>query len=355
MKLINELNLAKDNAEKTNKAKNDFLSSMSHEIRTPLNAIVGFSQDIMVEVENINPDLKTIKSETDDIIMAGQNLLEIVNGVLDISKIEANKMDVVESNYILKELLDDITKLIKPRIWEKPIEFETNYAKDSPYEVYGDKSKVKEIIINLLTNALKYTEEGEINFRVSCINTKTKSKLVISVEDTGRGNKADKIEKLFTKFNRLYEDRNTTLEGTGLGLAITKKISKEYNSNNKPKFKIDSILELDYKENEFDVSFSNGVLEHFNDEEIILTLQKQMYIAKTVIVGIPTKYFDPEEAMYGDERFMSFAFWRKIIDDAGGKIIEEKSCHYMGKIKRIFDFKKYFRPYPFRIFVIEKK
>ena len=116
MKLINELNLAKDNAEKTNKAKNDFLSSMSHEIRTPLNAIVGFSQDIMVEVENINPDLKTIKSETDDIIMAGQNLLEIVNGVLDISKIEANKMDVVESNYILKELLDDITKLIKPRI-----------------------------------------------------------------------------------------------------------------------------------------------------------------------------------------------------------------------------------------------
>ena len=144
--------------------------------------------------------------------------------------------------------------------------------------------ETEEIIINLLTNALKYTEEGEINFRVSCINTKTKSKLVISVEDTGRGNKADKIEKLFTKFNRLYEDRNTTLEGTGLGLAITKKISKEYNSNNKPKFKIDSILELDYKENEFDVSFSNGVLEHFNDEEIILTLQKQMYIAKTVIV-----------------------------------------------------------------------
>lgn len=138
-------------------------------------------------------------------------------------------------------------------------------------------------------------------------------------------------------------------------LNLSKKIAKEYNATNKPKFKIDSILELNYKENQFDVSFSNGVLEHFSDEDIILTLQKQMYIAKTVIVGIPTKYFDSNEAMYGDERFMELNFWREIIKKSGGKILEEKSCHYMGRFKRIFNFKKYFRPYPYRIFVVEKK
>ena len=138
-------------------------------------------------------------------------------------------------------------------------------------------------------------------------------------------------------------------------LNLSKKIAKEYNATKKPKFKIDSILELNYKENQFDVSFSNGVLEHFSDEDIILTLQKQMYISKTVIVGIPTKYFDSKEAMYGDERFMELNFWREIIKKSGGKILEEKSCHYMGRIKRIFNFKKYFRPYPYRIFVVEKK
>lgn len=138
-------------------------------------------------------------------------------------------------------------------------------------------------------------------------------------------------------------------------LKLSKNIAQQYKSKNKPKFKLDSILDLNYHKEEFDVSFSNGVLEHFTDKEIITTLKKQMKIAKIVIVGIPTKYFDDKEAMYGDERFLKIKYWREIIEKSGGKIIEEKSCHYLTKIKILFNFKKYFRPFPYRIFVIKKK
>ncbi len=217
--LITALDVAKKQADKANQAKTEFLSSMSHEIRTPLNAIVGFSNSI-IEEEN----LKEIKEEAKDIVMASQNLLEIVNGILNISKIEAGKMEIINTNYNLTSTIDDIVKLVKPRIEEKPIELKVKYAKDIPGVLYGDQGKVKEIITNILTNACKYTEKGTISVDVSCINEKDISKLVIGIEDTGRGIKPEKIDKLFTKFDRLDEDKNTTLEGTGLGLAITKSL-----------------------------------------------------------------------------------------------------------------------------------
>ena len=219
MKLINELELARDSAEKANKAKSDFLSSMSHEIRTPLNAIVGFSSCIE-EAETI----KEAKEDAKDIIMASNNLLEIVNGILDISKIEADKMEIVNTNYDIAELLNNLVKLIMPRIKEKSIELRCNFAEDLPNVLYGDEGKVKQIITNLLTNAAKYTKEGYIDFNVSCINKDNKCDLKISVIDTGRGIKKEQIDKLFDKFQRLEEDLNTTTEGTGLGLAITKRL-----------------------------------------------------------------------------------------------------------------------------------
>ncbi len=217
--IINELNMAKRHAERANQAKTDFLSSMSHEIRTPLNAIVGFS-DCILEEES----LEKAKEDAKDIIMASQNLLEIVNGILDISKIEANKMEIIETDYEPKKIFEDLTRLVSTRIGDKPIELKTDIAIDLPYKLHGDSGKLKQIITNILTNAVKYTEKGFINFVVACVIEDNKVKLVMSVEDTGRGIKPEKMNSLFTKFERLDEDKNTTLEGTGLGLAITKKL-----------------------------------------------------------------------------------------------------------------------------------
>ena len=219
MKLINELTLAKTQAERANNAKSDFLSSMSHELRTPLNAIVGFSQ--MIDMSN---DLNEIHEDSKDIILASQNLLELVNGILDINKLEANKMELVQVNYNLANELNDLTRMIKIRIGDKPLEFITNYSENLPNTLYGDKDKLKRIITNLLTNAVKYTENGKVTFSVDCQNNKNKCNLTITVSDTGRGMKEEQMDKLFTKFNRLEEDKDSDIEGTGLGLAITKSL-----------------------------------------------------------------------------------------------------------------------------------
>jgi signal transduction histidine kinase/CheY-like chemotaxis protein len=223
VKLINQLNMAKEQAEKANRAKTEFLSSMSHEIRTPLNAIVGFS-DCMLSSTN----LQETKEFAKDVVDASNNLLEIVNGILDISKIEANKMEIIEKEYNPREVFASLAKLISPRMKEKALDFNINITEDLPGVLRGDMGKVKQIILNLLTNAVKYTDKGEINFTVTCINRlNTNTCLIyIAVKDTGRGIKKENMDKLFNKFERIDEDKNTTIEGTGLGLAITKRLTE---------------------------------------------------------------------------------------------------------------------------------
>lgn len=199
LKMIAELNIAKEQAEKANHAKSDFLSSMSHEIRTPLNAIVGLSED-MLNRENVPDDMK---EDLEDITMASKTLLEIVGNVMDINKIESEKMEIIETPYNFREEAKSLAKVNATRIGDKNIEFYVNIAEDIPYELLGDKTHIKQIINNLLSNAIKYTEEGEINFSAKCINGEETTLLIITVKDTGRGIKRDNINKLFTKFERL--------------------------------------------------------------------------------------------------------------------------------------------------------
>ena len=267
VKLIEEINIAKESAIKASNAKTEFLSNMSHEIRTPLNAIVGFSEALQSD-ERIPAEAK---EDIKDIVMASDSLLEIVNGILDISKIEADKLEIINTTYSPKKVFDELVVLTRGRLgFEKQIEFKTSFSSDIPATLYGDYARVKQIVLNLLTNAVKYTNEGYISFTVECVNiNKDLCRLIISVEDSGIGIKKDKIDKLFTKFERLDEERNITIEGTGLGLAITKKLVELMHG----KMVVQSIYG---KGSKFTVSL---------DQKIVATKEKEEIKEKTVVKG----------------------------------------------------------------------
>ena len=228
VRLLNQVENARDVAEKANRAKSDFLSSMSHEIRTPLNAIVGMSEDILSRKDELPKD---VVEDAEDITTASYTLLEIVGNILDISKIESNKMEINNISYDFKEEAHTLSRILATRIGDKNISFHVNIAEDIPEVLIGDKTHIKEIMNNLITNAIKYTDEGEIDFTCKCINHGSLCNLMISVRDTGRGIKSEDINKLFNKFERLDVEKNSTSEGTGLGLSITKKLVEMMGGN----------------------------------------------------------------------------------------------------------------------------
>ena len=230
--LITKLNEAKSVAEEANDAKTQFLSSMSHEIRTPLNAIVGFGQALAKE------DISgTAKEEVQDILMASNTLLDIVNGILDIQKIESNKIELVNSEYNTKKLISEITSLINARIGSKPLDFKIIIDENLPAVLYGDSMRVKQVLINLLTNAVKYTDEGRILFQIRATNNQDTCTIEAQVSDTGMGMTEEAIDQLFTKFQRFDVEKNVNIEGTALGMAITKGLIELMNGDIKIKSK----------------------------------------------------------------------------------------------------------------------
>ena len=216
-----ELQELKEKADAANNAKSAFLANMSHEIRTPINAILSMDEMILRE----NRD-KTIDDYAVDIKTAGNTLLSLVNDILDLSKIESGKMELVKDNYQIKSIINDVYVLLSGKAKDKGLSFHIHISQDIPSGLYGDSVRIKQIMINLLNNAVKYTPKGEVTFDVSMRKTKNPQKicLVIKVIDTGMGIKKEDMDKLFAKFERIDEKNNKNIEGTGLGMSITKQL-----------------------------------------------------------------------------------------------------------------------------------
>ncbi len=213
-----------ERANESNRLKSEFLANMSHEIRTPMNAIMGMCELTM------NEDISEIVRENNEnIYHSGKNLMNIINDLLDFSKIESGKMELSCSQYKLSEILDDVIYMIVARKGGKKLEFVVECDPDVPNILYGDEVRIKQIMINILTNALKYTQEGGFLLKVSSRRESYGINLVISVRDSGIGIKKENMYKVFDAYGRVDEEKNRKIEGTGLGLPITKKLIKLMN------------------------------------------------------------------------------------------------------------------------------
>ncbi len=207
--------------EELNRSQNRFFSSMSHEIRTPINTVLGLNEIILRQEdasEEIRKDARNIQG-------AGKMLLALINDILDVSKIEAGKMDIVPVDYNVASLLSEIVNMIWLKAEEKGLRFEVNIDPDVPEIMYGDEVRIKQILINLLNNAVKYTKEGSVSMHMECETEGSEEALLkITVSDTGMGIKPDALPHLFDTFQRVDEEKNRYIEGTGLGLSIVKQL-----------------------------------------------------------------------------------------------------------------------------------
>jgi len=302
VKLINELEIARDVAEKASHAKSDFLSSMSHEIRTPLNAIVGLSEDMKEYSEHMP---KEVLEDIEDIGNASNTLLEIVGNILDINKIESGKMELVSIPYHLVEEVKNLVSVTTTRIGTKPIDFKLELSSDLPYILLGDKVHIKGIINNFLSNAIKYTEKGSIVLSISSVNREEDCTIFIRVTDTGKGIREEDMPHLFGKFERLDVVKNSTIEGTGLGLAITKNLVEMMGG----KIGVES-------------EFGKGSVFYAEIPQKIHTLESPVEVIEVFDVPEENTGYGNKKILLVDDNKLNIKVARKALDPFGFEITE---------------------------------
>ena len=211
--------LEKDAADQANRAKSNFLANMSHEIRTPMNAIIGMDEMILRESKD-----SRISKYAQNIQSAGKTLLSIINDILDLSKIESGRMELIPVEYDFASVLNDIVNMTMNKAREKGLQYDLDVDPDIPSVMRGDEIRIRQVILNITNNAIKYTEKGSVGIKINF--DRSTNILTVRVSDTGIGIRGDDLSKLFSSFQRLDETRNRNVEGTGLGLNITKQLTE---------------------------------------------------------------------------------------------------------------------------------
>jgi len=307
---ISKLHEMREQAEAANRSKSNFLANMSHEIRTPMNAIVGMSELLIEESKG-----RKIQEYAYDIKTAALNLLAIINDILDFSKVEAGKMDLVEDEYSVIEEMQDTINLVKIAAEQKGLQFKINLADNIPGKLYGDAGRIRQVLINILNNAIKFTKEGYIRLDVTgqyVASDVIDLKLV--VEDTGIGIKKEDLTAIFESFRQLDMNRNRQCEGTGLGLAITKQLISLMDG--------DIQVESEYgKGTRFTIHIKQRVI----DKTTIAETGKQTSSAKSAEEEKPTSFNGDYRVLLVDDNAMNRKVANAMLKTYNFKLAEADS------------------------------